>query len=262
MLYLYTKMEKQNNKLDIRGLPDKAASIIQEFAQDLISMLQDNCDAIAITGSVLTKDFVDGLSDINSVLVLKEMKIPVLDSLASMGSRYGKKGVRAPLIMTGDYIARSLDVFPIEFLDIKLLHKTIYGNDVFSDIAIEKPMLRLQCESALKAKLIHLRQGFIVASGKKNALSQLLFDAYPGFFPLFRAILYLEQGVEGPPILKAEVLKGMEKTFSIPMDCLKEIQGLRTKKRPSVPTEQAHRLFDEVYKITHELSAKVDEIAI
>lgn len=50
----------------------------------------------AATGSCVTGDYVQGRSDINSVLVLTDMDPSVLDKLASMGRRYGKKRLRAP----------------------------------------------------------------------------------------------------------------------------------------------------------------------
>jgi hypothetical protein len=253
-------MESQNIPLNLSGLVDSVASIIRSFAQEILSKIHAQVESIAITGSCLTGDYIHGKSDINSVLVPKEITVPVLDMLASMGKRYGKKGVRAPLIMTQDYIHRSLDVFPIEFLDIKLIHKTIYGDDMFSTLDIDKSMLRLQCERDLKAKLINLRQGYISCAGKKGDLTLLLLDAFPGFFPLFRAMLYIVQINKQPSLLKADVLTDVESTFDVPLDVLREIHSIKAKKKSSFSNEQAHRLFNEVYRVTNDFSLKMDKL--
>jgi len=254
-------MINQDISADLSGLSPQAVDPIRAFAREIIPRIRTELESIAITGSCLTEDYIPGTSDINSVFVLKEITLPALDILASMGRRYGKKRIRAPLIMTQDYIHRSLDVFPIEFLDIKLIHSTIYGEKMFSLLEIDKSMLRLQCERDLKAKLINLRQGYIACAGKKKALALLLGDAFPGIFPLFRAMLYIVQINKSPSIPRADVLSDMESTFDMPLDVFKEILSIRKGKKGSLSHEQVNRIFNEVYRITDEFSLKMDKLS-
>ena len=93
------------------------------------------------------------------------MDLDFLDLLAPLGKKYGKKQIAAPLIMTPKYIDESSDVFPMEFLNIKLLHYPVFGNDIFKNLEISASYLRRQCERELKARLIGLRQGYISAAG-------------------------------------------------------------------------------------------------
>ena len=254
-------MMNQDISVDLSGLSSHAADPVNAFAREIIPRLHTQIESIAVTGSCLTEDYMPGTSDINSVFVLKEITLPILDILASMGKRYGKKRIRAPLIMTQEYIHRSLDVFPIEFLDIKLIHSTIYGDEMFSLLSIDKPMLRLQCERDLKAKLINLRQRYIACAGNKRALSGLLGDVFPGFFPLFRAMLDIVHINKSPSIRRADVLSDMESTFDMPLDVLQEIDSIRRNKRGSLSHEQVTRIFNEVYRITHEFSLKMDRLS-
>ena len=247
--------------VNLSGLSSHAADPVGAFAREIISRIRTQLESIAVTGSCLTEDYIPGISDINSVFVLREITLPVLDTIASMGKHYSKKRIRAPLIMTQEYIHRSLDVFPIEFLDIKLIHSTIYGDEMFSQLEIDKSMLRLQCERDLKTKLINLRQGYIACAGKKRALTLLINDAFPGFFPMFRAMLYMVQINKSPSIRKADVLSDMESTFDVPLDVLKEIDSMRRNKRGSLSHEQVRRIFNEVYRITHEFSLKMDKLS-
>ncbi|HAV43580.1 TPA: hypothetical protein DCX15_06170 [bacterium] len=54
------------------------------------------------------------------------MDLGFLKLIATLGKKYSRNKVAAPLIMTPRYIERSLDVFPIEFLNLKLIHTAVF----------------------------------------------------------------------------------------------------------------------------------------
>ncbi len=257
-------MATDNNRKnsEIGGVPPLVRPVVENFIRDIVTELGANLGSMALTGSVLTKDFIPQSSDINSVVVLKEMDFKVLDGLSVLGRKYRKKRIRAPLLMTPEYISRSLDVFPVEFLDIKVLHRTIYGPDIFSDLKVERPMLRVQCERDLKSRLINLRQGYIKSVGLRSVLLKLILDAYSGFFPLFRAIIYVVQDLDIPPIAKNEVLDTVESTYGVDMSCFRQVMELRLKKRPKLGPDEISRLFQEVYLAIERLAIKLDEIRL
>jgi hypothetical protein len=248
-------VEKKMMNLD--GLPINALPVIKEFADDVISVGGNDLESIVLAGSILTRDYIPGISDINPVIVTKSLDQGFLDSLAGLGKKYGRKKVRVPLVITNEYLGRSVDVFPIEFLEIKLIHKTIFGVEVFSRINIEKPMLRLQCERELKAKLVQLSRGFISASGEKDIILKLIIDSSSGFYPLFRAILFMGGGVA--PVERSSVLSSIESHLRVNLDCLKQIQNLRSQKKPSIKNDELRALFKQLYELTHKLSLIVDE---
>jgi hypothetical protein len=94
--------------------------------------------------------------------------------------------------MTRDYIRSSLDVYPIEFLDMKLQHILVYGEDVLEGIAFAPDNLRLQLERELKGKLLHLRQGYLDVEGKGKALRELIRVSLTAFLSAFKALLVLK----------------------------------------------------------------------
>ena len=177
-------------------------------------------------------------------------------------SSYKKNRINSPLVMTEDYIRRSLDVFPIEFLDIKLFHKTVYGHDHFGNIAIDKGQLRLQCERDLKGKLINLQRGYVSCEGKTREIKALLLEALPGFFALLRSMLFLVQAPKEPPAQKADVLMEAEAVYHIPMAGLREILSLKADKSFFLNRDQIVGLFKEVCRITHELCVATDALAV
>ena len=62
-----------------------------------------------------------------------------------------------PFFLTKEEIIDGIDVFPIEFLNIRQHHKILYGEDFLKDIEISKKDLRHQLEFEFRSKLIHLR---------------------------------------------------------------------------------------------------------
>ncbi len=246
---------------ELKGIPGEAARVLQPFAQELLSKLSSSLLSLSVTGSCITGDFIPGQSDINSVLVLTQTDQRELDILVSM-TRFKKNRIRSPLIMTEEYIRRSLDVFPIEFLDIKLFHKTLYGADHFGKVAIDKAQLRLQCERDLKAKLIHLQRGYVSCGGRTRMVRALLLEALPGFFALLRSMLFLVQAPKEPPARKADVLMEAEAVYHIPLSSLGEIAALKAGKKFFLNRDQIMGLFKEVYRITNDLSVATDAMAV
>jgi hypothetical protein len=160
--------------------------------------------------------------------------------------------------MTPGYVQTSLDAFPVEFLDFKLIHRTVYGADILRDLQIAKPALRIQCEREVKTKLIGLRQGYISSLGKKEDLSSLLIRSVTGSMALFRAIMLL-LGSE-PPVPRREVIKKFKAATSIETDVFEKL--LLIKAKAIKPSEQELRaLFTGYYSALESIGKTIDELS-
>lgn len=238
-------------------LKDIIVERFKPFQDEILSSDKDKIHSITITGSALTDDFDPKKSDVNSVFVLSEMDLKFLELLAPLGKKYGKKGIAAPLIMTPEYILNSLDVFPLEFLNIKLLHKTIFGEDLFEHLNIERPDLRLQCERELKVRLIGLRQGYISSSGDGKILTNVFIDSFSGYIPLFRGIILLLD--KEPPLKNDDVLTVLEKISGVSTDVFRTV--LEKKKQPAkLMLEQLNTIFKGYYAAIEKLGDIIDDI--
>jgi len=247
------------SNLDMSQLTPFVREKIKPFIGELLTKSYEKIHSIHITGTAITDDFDEKKSDINSIVVLKEMDLKFLELLAPLGKKYGKQRVAAPLIMTPEYIKRSLDVFPIEFLNFKLIHLTICGEDILKDLEIKKTDLRYQCERELKVKLIWLRQGYISSAGDRKILTENFVNSISGFFPLFRGIIVL-LGKE-PPIRQDEVIKVLSETASINMDVFTKVLK---KKRENIKfsVEELNTIFEDYYAAIDKLGRIVDEISV
>jgi len=235
------------------------AQRIKPFIEEILGDYPENIHSIHIVGSSVTEDFHEKTSDINTIYVLKDMDLKFIKAIAPLGKNYKKKGIAAPLIITPEYIIRSLDVFPIEFLDFKLIHETVFGEDILKDIEINKGDLRYQCEREIKIKLIGLRQGYISSLGDKSLITELLVNSIAGYLPLFRGIILL-MGKE-PPIRRHDVISALSASAGINADIFRRI--LDIKKGKLKPTkDELYTVFDEYYIATEKIGKIIDELQV
>jgi len=227
------------------------------FQDEILSGYKDNIHSITLTGSALTDDFVPGKSDINSVFVLREMDLKFLELLATLGKKYQKKRIAAPLIMTPEYIMTSLDVFPIEFLNIKLLHNTIVGKNFFQDLKINRADLRLQCERELKVRLIGLRQGYISCLGNSNLLMDMFINSFSGYIPLFKGIILLS-GKE-PPVTSRDTIDVLEKISGVNTSGFNAVLKQK-KQKTKLMMGQLNTIFQDYYAAIERLGDITDGI--
>ncbi len=242
---------------DLTGLPASVANKITPMLNDLLAGHGSNIHSIHVTGSAVIADYQEKMSDINSVVVLHNMDLRFLNFLAPLGRKYGKRRIAAPLVMTPEYIGKSLDAFPVEFLDFKLIHKTVYGDDILRDIRVEKSPLRIQCEREVKSRLIGLRQGYLSSLGKRKHLAAVLVRSFTGSMALFRAIITL-LGKE-PPIIRAEVVAELRSAAHLDTDILQTMLRLKTGTLKP-PAQDLHPLFEQYYNALESLGKTLDDL--
>lgn len=245
--------------LTLDALRPFVAEHVGPFLHEVVASDGQRLHSIHIVGSAVTGDFDPKSSDINSLLVLNDMDFQFLEALAPKGKKYGKKRIAAPFIMTPGYIASSADVFPVEFLSFRLLHETVYGEDILKDIALHPEHLRQQCERELKSKLVGLRQGYLSAAADTSMLTDVLVRTIAGSIALFRGIIMLY--AKTPPALRAEVLGSMKAVTGIDTSVFESVIRLKAE-RPKLSLAELNRLFEDYYASVERLSKVVDEIKV
>jgi hypothetical protein len=243
---------------------DKAVMLRQsalEASNLLVDTLKDglgeNLLSVSLVGSCLTADFIEKKSDINSVIVLKEIDRESLGLLSSMAKSLTKRRISSPLTMTGPYIGRSLDVFGMEFLNFINVHKTVFGEDPFVGLEIKAVDVRLQCERELKAMLIRLRQGYLASRGNRRIVGDILVSTVKGFGPILNAMLWL-RGV-GQEVLLNDIFTAAGGEFDFTADILVTINGMR-RGRFGMNSDETEEAFGAVYAIADQLAGLIDTL--
>jgi hypothetical protein len=242
--------------VNLEGLNPVVADRIGPFLDDILKGYAENIHSIHIVGSAVTPDFKGKSSVIHSVIILNKMDFGFIKFIASLGKKYKNRGIAAPLIMTPDYIEDSLDVFPMEFHDFRLIHRTVVGEDILDSLKINKSNLRLQCEREIKARLVGIRQNYISSLGDKKYLSDMLSQSIIGCMPVIRSIIYL-LGQE-PPIKRHDAVRRFHELTSIEADILEKILAIRANAiKPS--GEEIHHIFEQYYSVLERIGKFIDE---
>lgn len=256
VIIIIMETEAAMSKLMLDGIEAVVARRARLFFEDIIHTSSELIHSIHLTGSSLTEDFDSKTSDINSVIVLNEMDLGFLEALAPKGKKYRKSGISSPLIMTPDYIQNSLDVFPIEFLNIRLCHHTVLGDDIFRDIVINRDDLRHQCEREIKVKLIGIRQGYLSSMGNSRTLAENFSASITGHIPLFRGLIELKGAA--PPLPAHQVIDALSESTQVDCSAFREVLSA---KRGGVKKGSLDTLFERYYKATEQIKKVIDEIS-
>ena len=232
----------------------KAAPFLEELAE----LAGPGRHSLHLVGSAVTPDWNAARSDVNTLLVLQQMDLALLESIAPLGQRFKGSGIAPPLVMDEAYVRSSLDIFPMEFLEMRLIHETVSGEDILASLRIDRGDLRHQCEREIKSRLVGLRQGYLRALGEPKPLAEALVRFLAGYQPLARGILVL-LGKE-PPLRRAEAFAALE--AAVGPDAGVFVEMLALKEGRAKPDAAAVRdLFERCHKVTERLGRLVDEHA-
>jgi len=175
-----------------------------DFIDDLRSTHGKNLSSVILYGSAAAGDFVPHQSDYNILVALHKIGPEDLRNAHACVREWARMGNPVPVYFTVNELQNAADVFPIEFHQMSVARKVLYGPDVLADLNINDKFLRLQAEYELRSKLIQLRRQYIPASASVDGLKHLMADSLPSFVALLRAILIIK-GIE-PPATKHEIV--------------------------------------------------------
>lgn len=207
-------------------IADPVAVAIEASREYQVCYGEDLLSAV-LYGSAVSADFDPRRSDVNLLLVLRRVNLEELARSAAVQQRWLKRRVTRPLFLDPGYIDRSLDAFPVEFLNLKVQHRVLLGADLLSPLVIRQDHLRLQVERELKGKRLHLFQAWLDARESERRLRELMAVSLRDFAALFRALLHLRQ--VPVPDTRAELFAAVEATYGLEGRPFGEaIEALRT----------------------------------
>lgn len=241
--------------INSQQLPEFVRLPLTRFVDRLIKIHEGNVTTVAVYGSIASQNFIPRVSDVNVVVIVKDMRFSVLKSsleLVKWGQAYK---INAPLFLTEEYISRSLDVFPIEFLEMKDFHITLYGREVFKEITVNTVHLRLFCEQQIKGKLLRVRQAYLEKGLDPRAKLNLIYDAQGSLMPVFTNLLRLRR-LEVPSA-KSDILKLMREQFGVNDALFTEIYKDRQARR-RITSKSADDYLDSIIQQLEKLAVMID----
>lgn len=198
---------------NIDSLPTSIQPVTKEFANKFLEKFLENTVSICVYGSASGVNYNPSVSNINIAVIVKTLDFSLLSQAVDLVKWGRKNRIATPLFLTKQYIMDSLDVFPVEFSEIKKQHKLIFGEEIFKDLIIPSRDVRLLCEQQVKGKLLHLRQAYLEIGSNPSLLKNLLSAALSDLIPIYRQLILLN-GQE-PMDHKEEMLGQLAMIFNL-----------------------------------------------
>lgn len=184
---------------NLEGIPETMRAPVSRYAKKLRELAGDNARSLTLFGAIAAGAFNPRSHTARSVFVVGAVDLDMLKQLARQGPRLGKARIAAPLVMTPEYIAESLDTFPLEFLEIAQRHVCVFGEDYFRELSLQAADVRHQCERELKTIQIGMRQALLAAAGRDKALTTVEVDVGERLLRSLRGLLWLHGDTVAKP---------------------------------------------------------------
>ncbi len=212
------------------------------FIDDLKATHGKNLVSVILYGSAAAGDFVQKQSDYNILIALERIGPADLRDAHACVREWSRLGNPIPVYFTVSELKNAADVFPIEFHQMTVAHKVLYGPDLVAELQISLKFLRLQAEYELRSKLLQLRRQYIPASGSVDGLKRLMTDSLSSFVALFRAVLIINGA--NPPATKHEVVTMTAEKLGVNAEPFEKIFDIRENKFTETLTDRsANDLF-------------------
>lgn len=198
---------------------------------------------VALYGSAAVDDASEAYSDINLIVVSARLGVAELELLAPLCREWAATGNPPPLLFAHERLLNSSHVFPIELLDIKENHRVLFGRDVLKALPISQANLKFQLEHELKAKLIRLREDYLLSDGDRTAVLDLILRSLSGYQIMLKAALrFYEVNV---PAKKRDAVVALARHVFFDMSVLVELQAIKDGERPAPSEDEGALLLFE-----------------
>jgi len=191
---------------------------ISTAAAELATTLGEPLRSLVVYGSAARDDFDPRHSTVNLAVVAAPLGFTQVGQVAQWLTQWRAEGFAAPLLLSTTDLARSLDVFPLEFLDIQAYHRVLAGADLFTGLDLPADAVRRECEREAKGKLVRLRELYLELAGSGRELRALMLDSRKSFLMVMRGLLHIRgEGWAGSP---HDVVERFERSYDCTMPAL------------------------------------------
>jgi predicted nucleotidyltransferase len=137
---------------------------LAEITEELRKAQGPNLVACYVYGSAVRGNAVEGISDINLLIVLEKSDATAHQAIAQIFSAHPEVD---PFILPRSGLERTMQCFASKFASIKRNYRVLHGADLFKDVQIDPHLERLICEQALRNLRLRLSYAFVTATANK-----------------------------------------------------------------------------------------------
>jgi hypothetical protein len=229
---------------------------IDEFVGRMRQAAGENLQSVILHGSAASGEFHAEFSNVNLLCVLREASYATLNALAPAVDWWTRQKRHVPLVLTGEELLRSADVFSIELLDMKQRHRVLFGADVLATLTIPMHFHRAQVEYELREKTILLRERLLAGPNKKQ-MWEVLRGSLSTFVTLFRhSLIALGQT---PPESKRETIQALAQRIQFDPSAFVQLIDIHERKADQKQFDAAD-VFARYLAAIQQVTAAVDRM--
>lgn len=215
--------ESRVNQID---LPTPVREGLELFVEQLRDALGEQLVSVILYGGLAKGEYAQPSSDVNVMLVLKEVTLERLDQSVSPVQRGLRDFGLTVLVMTESGLRRATDVFPIKFLDMQHYHRVLWGKDVLADLHIARDHLRLRCAQEIQNLLLRLRHFYLHRARRTELVEGTLNTAISSFLSSLSALLTLKTG--RAPMEKRAIVEAAAREWNLDAKPLQDALALKS----------------------------------
>lgn len=198
----------------LQGKLDQAVSALR-------AELGENLYSCCVYGSAVRGNAIEGISDINLLIILNESSSTAHEAIARA---IGGHPLIDPFVLARRGFERSVRAFATKFASIQRNYRVLHGADPLAGMQVDPALEKFLCEQAIRNLRLRLVYSFVTRQQHKS-YDKFLVRNISGLFVQFSEALRLN-GVSIPPAFEARV-PVLEKEFKIDGQVLLDLLALK-----------------------------------
>lgn len=201
----------------------KLQATLDQAVRALRSELGENLFSCCVYGSAVRGNAIDGVSDLNLLLVLNQSNVAAHQAVARA---IGGLPQIDPFVLAKRGFERSVRAFAPKFASIRRHYRVLHGADPLAAMQVDAGLEKFLCEQAFRNLRLRLVYAFVTRAQHKTYDRFVVRHVTP-LFVQSSEVLRLS-GVEMPVALEARI-PVLEKEFKIDGQVLRDLLALRHK---------------------------------
>ncbi|HEV8541367.1 MAG TPA: hypothetical protein VGR78_03155 [Verrucomicrobiae bacterium] len=204
-------------------MTSKIQKILDDAVGSLRAQLGENLLSCCLYGSAVRGNFVEGVSDLNLLILLNNSTAEAHEQIARA---IGNQPQIDPFILGKRGFARSVRAFATKFASIQRNYRVLHGADPLSDFQLDPNLEKFLCEQAVRNLRLRMIYAFVTRSRNK-AYDRFVLRNITTMLVQFSEALRLT-GISVPAAIEERV-PIFEKQFGIDAQVLRDLLAFRTK---------------------------------
>ncbi|MEO6036635.1 MAG: hypothetical protein ABIQ35_15400 [Verrucomicrobiota bacterium] len=203
----------------------KLQTFVDQALAALKGELGENLYSCCLYGSAVRGNVIEGVSDINLLIVLNQSSSAAHQAVARA---IGNQSQLDPFILARRGFERSVRTFATKFASIKRNYRVLHGADPLAAITIDVSLEKFLCEQAIRNLRLRLVYSFVTRSQHKSYDRFVVRNVTSLFVQLSEALRL--NGIPIPTAFESRIAV-LEREFKIDGQFLRDLLAL--KKAPS-----------------------------